>query len=78
MLWQLLTVMTFMSCVEFCLGWDAFGQDLNWWKGSGKASQVVTTEIELLVRIKWGFQCTFNSTYNMDLLMTVLKKFFVS
>ena len=28
-LWQLLTVMMFMSCVEFCLEWDAFGQDLN-------------------------------------------------
>jgi len=38
--------MMFMSCVEFFLGWDAFGQDLNWWKGSVKAPLVVTTEIE--------------------------------
>jgi hypothetical protein len=54
-----------MSSVEFCLGWVAFGQDLNWWKGSGKASRVVIREIELLVSMKWGFHCTYNVTYSV-------------
>jgi hypothetical protein len=39
---------------------------------------VVITEIELLLSMKWGFHCIFNSCCNMDLLMTVLKSSFVS
>jgi hypothetical protein len=35
-----------MSCVEFCLRCDTFGQNRNGRKGSSKASGVVTAEIE--------------------------------
>jgi len=37
----------------------------------------MTKESELLVSMKWGFRCTFNSTYNVDLIMT-FKKLFIS